>query len=345
MSEAPPFWFAKPGIAGWLLSPVGALFGAVSAQRMRRAPTYVSTLPTICVGNFVVGGAGKTPTVLALIKISKSMGLKPGVLSRGYGGSVQEAVVVDPQTHNAHDVGDEPLIAAKLAPTIVSSDRPSGAALLEQQRVDLIIMDDGFQNPSLHKDYSIAVTDSVRGLGNGFVMPAGPLRASLGAQIAKASAILLVGEGKNAASLVRRAAKMAKPILQSGVRVKKPRSWSKRRVCAFAGIADPKKFYASLEACGAEIVGTRNFHDHHPFSAEECRDLQQWAKDHDATLVTTQKDHIRLLRMGEAQDALAQAVEVLEIELVFENPKRIQMIIHDVMERAREARVGRGPKS
>ena len=339
MSEAPPFWFQKPGIASWALSPLGALYGAISRRRMRIDNPVVSEVPVLCVGNFIVGGAGKTPTAIAIAKIAREFGLRPGFLSRGYGGSIKTPTIVDIKVHNATDVGDEPLILGLYAVTVIAPNRPAGAALLQQQDVDIIIMDDGFQNPSLHLDYSLVVVDGVRGIGNGFCIPAGPLRVPLRSQLAAASALLLIGRSDGATDVVRQAARMAKPILSATLEVRNPQIFKNQRVFAFAGIADPTKFYKSLELAGAEIVQRRSFHDHHPYTQTECTELLSTAKSEKLTLVTTEKDSVRLLRMGSAQQELRSSAKVLHIELEFENPKMIEGILSDTTKRAFEYRL------
>lgn len=341
MSEAPPFWFKKAGLAAWLLSPLGAAYGRVTARRMQGAPSSFANIPVFCVGNFIVGGAGKTPTAVALAGIAKGIGMRPGFLSRGYGGSVGRPTLVDPQTHNARDVGDEPLILSLHGPTVVSTDRPAGARLLEQQDVDIIIMDDGFQSPALNKDYALAVVDAGRGLGNGFAMPAGPLRATLRPQLARASAILLIGKSEAGTQVVRKAAKMAKPILMGGIVVQKEQDWAGVDVMAFAGIADPTKFYRSLEALGANIVQRRSFHDHHPFSAAECDELMVQAERDGLQLVTTEKDWARLVRMGERQEALRAVSKPLRVSMQFENPRMAEVILRDCVKRFEETKLAR----
>ncbi|MEE9315270.1 MAG: tetraacyldisaccharide 4'-kinase [Rhizobiaceae bacterium] len=341
MSEAPPFWFQKPGIAAWALSPIGAIYGAITAKRMQKTDGVVTKTPVLCIGNFITGGAGKTPTAIAIAKIARELGLRPGFLSRGYGGSITKPTIVDIKAHNAKDVGDEPLILGLYAVTVISPNRPAGAALLEEQGIDIILMDDGFQNPSLHKDYSLAVVDASRGIGNGFCMPAGPMRAPLRPQLALASAILLIGKSEAGTRVVRKAAKMAKPILEAEIIARRADDWTGQRVLAYAGIADPSKFYASLEAVGAEVVERRNFHDHHPYSAEECHDLLTRAKSEKLTLVTTEKDSVRLIRMGEGQQELRTASKVLNVDLKFENPKMVEVIIRDTIKRAAEFRISK----
>lgn len=339
MSEAPPFWFQSPGLAAWALAPFGWAYGAVTAKRMGAKPSYTSSLPVMCVGNLLAGGAGKTPTSLAIAAIAKSMGHTPGFLSRGYGGSVTKPTLVEPGLHNARDVGDEPLLLAQTAPTVVAADRPAGARLLETLGVDLIIMDDGFQNPALHKDFSLIVVDARRGLGNGFVMPAGPMRASLRRQLPIASAVLIIGASDKTAMVVRQAARMAKPTLSAKLAVRNASVWKGRRVLAFAGIADPQKFFNTAVAMGVELVEKRSFPDHGFYSSDDCGQLIQLAERDNLTLLTTTKDAARLKGMGAAQDLLLKHAHIVQVELEFETPKMVEGLIAETIRKARQHRL------
>ena len=340
MSDVPPFWFQKPGLAAWLLAPFGALYGRAVGLRVGASPKFVASVPVICVGNFVVGGAGKTPTALALAKVAKKMGHKPGFLSRGYGGGATHATLVDPDTHNARDVGDEPLLLAAKAPTVVSIDRPSGAELLAEQDVDLIIMDDGFQNPHLKKDFTLVVVDAERGIGNGFCMPAGPLRANLSRQLSMTDALLIVGQSDVAANLVRRVAKMARPIIQANIRLLGASKFKNKKILAWCGIAAPQKFFGSLEKVGAKIMHRRAFDDHHPLGDDECNELLELAQAENLILASTAKDIARLQRMGDAQQKLLDATVPLNIELEFENVRMIEQIIARAIDHARSFKLG-----
>jgi tetraacyldisaccharide 4'-kinase len=290
----PAFWWREPGLASRLLSPFAALYGAVAARRMRRsgqrAPAKV-----ICIGNLTVGGAGKTPTAIAVARLLRDAGGNPAFLTRGYGGALAGPVVVTP-THTAADVGDEPLLLARVAPTVVARDRVAGAAAAAATGADTIVMDDGFQNPSLAKDLSVLVVDARRGIGNGKVIPAGPLRAPLAAQLARAHALLVVGEAGWSARTVTAAAP-AGSLLLTGRLVPDPAAIAAlrgARVLAFAGIADPDKFFATLRAAAIEVVATRPFADHHAFGASEANALIAAADQSGLTLVTTEKDMARM---------------------------------------------------
>ena len=334
MSDAPSWWYRKSGLVAWALSPFAAIYGRIGAMRMGAAPKAVSRLPVLCVGNFVAGGAGKTPTAIAIAKQVRAMGLRPGFLSRGYGSNAKSATLVDVKTHNARDVGDEPMMLALYATTVVSPDRTAGAALLQSCDVDFIIMDDGFQNPTLRKDMNLIVVDGGRGVGNGFPMPAGPLRATLREQMRLADRVLLIGSGSASGDVVRRAAKMAKPILQADIAVRQGERFDGRKVMAFCGLADTEKFFATLKALGADVVEEQAFGDHHAYSAGECRELMARSSELGLPLVTTHKDEVRLVRSGEAQAELRKAVDVLVIDLLFETERTVTALIEETRKRA-----------
>jgi len=325
MSEAPPFWFQKPGFAAYALSPFGKIYGHITAKRMMANHNYASKLPVLCIGNFLAGGAGKTPTAIAFAKTIRDMEMRPGFLSRGYGGSVSGPALVDANVHNSKDVGDEPLILCDYATTVVSADRAAGAKLLEQEGVDFIIMDDGFQNASLLKDYNLVVVDSRRGIGNGFCIPAGPIRADMRTQLAAASAILVVGKLEGGLNVIRKAAKMAKPVISAEIKSVQSDALQDLHVLAYSGIADPEKFHVSLEDAGAIVTAFRNFPDHHPYTAQECRELLEQARDEKLVPVTTAKDSARLRGIGREQESLRSVSKVLNIEIAFENPKLLNM--------------------
>jgi len=189
----PAFWWQPPGTVAALLAPIAKIYAAVAGSRLKKAGHSVG-IPVICIGNLTVGGSGKTPTALAVARLLIAAGKRPYFLTRGYGGELAGPVLVDTTVHRAYDVGDEPLLLAGVAPTVVAADRVAGAEAIRAAGADVIVMDDGFQNPSLAKDLSILVVDGRRGLGNGKVFPAGPLRAPLDAQLDRAQAILIIRE-------------------------------------------------------------------------------------------------------------------------------------------------------
>ncbi len=326
LDEAPPFWWKNPGWQSWLLAPVSYIYGKAAAQRMSSTSSHKVPVPVICVGNFVVGGAGKTPTVQLLSKHIRSLGIKPGVLTRGHGGAITAATVVRRDLHNSHDVGDEALLHAAHAVTVVSTDRTKGADLLVERGCDLILMDDGFQNPSLAKDFNLVVVDAKRGLGNGFSVPAGPLRVPLRQQLLHADAILVIGDGVRSDKVIRRCAKAGKPVFKAYAKPIGSGKLNGRPVVAFAGIADPTKFFDTVELAGAKIADRQSFGDHHPFTEEECTKLLRMAQKNKARLVTTAKDAARLRGMGDARERLLEEAEVLNMILVPEDPAMLKRI-------------------
>src|SRR3954470_13208838 len=296
----PAFWRAPTGWLSRLLTPVAAVYGEVAAARMMRPGISVG-VPVICVGNFHTGGAGKTPTTLTLIGMLRELGETPVVLSRGYGGRLRGPIKVDPARHAAADIGDEPLMMARTVPVVVARDRVSGAALARSLAASVILMDDGFQNPVLAKDASLIVIDGSRGLGNGRVFPAGPLRAALPPQLDRTDALIVVGDGIAAAPVAIALAARGAAVLTAHLRADEASvaALLGKRVLAFAGIGDPARFFRTLRAAGIEVVRERAFADHHPFSQTEIEALIDDAKRDGLTLVTTEKDLARLGTGGE----------------------------------------------
>jgi tetraacyldisaccharide 4'-kinase len=310
----PRFW-RDDGAPARLLTPLAAVYGAISGARMAR-PGARARVPVICVGNLTVGGAGKTPTAIAIAKLLLSEGARPFFLSRGYGGALAGPVRVTPQ-HRAADVGDEPLLLARVAPTVVARDRLQGAELAVTEGAGVIVMDDGFQNPSLAKDCSLVVLDGERGIGNGHVFPAGPLRAPLDVQVGHASALLVIGDpSKKAQDVIAWAQTRGLPILH-GKLAPDPDSiavLAGKKALAFAGIAHPEKFFDTLAASGIAAPVKRAFADHHPFTGADARDLLEQAKRDDLLLLTTEKDLARM--QGDAAcTELAAAARSLPVGL------------------------------
>lgn len=341
MAGTPPFWWKRPGWQAFCLSPAAALYGLISGYRMRHARGFAAPVPVLCIGNFTLGGAGKTPTALALAAAAAGIGLKPGFLSRGYGGALDSAVLVDPARHTAAQVGDEPLLLARAAPAAVSRTRVEGARLLAEAGVDLILMDDGFQSARLVIDYALIVADARRGAGNGFVFPAGPLRAPLAAQMPAASALLTVGEGEAGASLAARFAAAGKPVFSAALRPVPADDLKGAPVLAFAGIADPAKFGRTLAELGAIVAERRDFADHAPLTETEIAALLNDAETRGLQLVTTAKDAARLAgRPGAAAELLRRA-RVVEVEMAFTDPQAARVIIEAVMEAGQKRLAGR----
>jgi len=299
--EPPTWWYGGDRIplAAWALWPVSAAYGGIVERRFRAASPFRSELPVLCVGNFTMGGAGKTPVALKLASMLRETGCQPSFLTRGYGGSERGPHLIDVATDHADRVGDEPLLLARAAPTVVSRDRPAGAKLLETLGVDAIIMDDGFQNPSLEKDFSLVVVDAGAGVGCGRVFPLGPLRAPLAFQLRKADAVVILGaqDRTDVAALIKQKSQQFRstPLPVFNARIVpavtgEPRG---RPFLAFCGIGRPDKFFDTLREADIAVVKSRSFPDHHPYSAADARSLLADAKALDAGLITTEKDHAR----------------------------------------------------
>jgi tetraacyldisaccharide 4'-kinase len=332
----PGFWHGPSSWKSHLLRPLGAIYGVVAAKRLQREGLEAG-IPVLCVGNYHVGGAGKTPTVLALAKLLRDLGETPVVLSRGYGGKLHGPVRVDPARHAASDVGDEPLMMAGSLPVVVSRERADGVPLARSLSASVILMDDGFQNPSVVKDVSLIVIDSGRGLGNGRVIPAGPLRAPLRPQLARTDALVVVGSGAAAGAVAADIAARGKPVLRARLKPDDASvaSLGGKRALAFAGIGDPARFFGTLRGSGIEIVREQAFADHHPFSQSEIETLIAEAKRDALTLVTTEKDFARL-RTGGAVPDWARAIVPFAVTLEFEDAALLRKFVTERLFRARE---------
>ena len=291
--KAPDFWYLpehRPTYSALFLLPFSWLWATYTAHRVSKKAKIRASIPVICVGNVTVGGTGKTPTALAIAKILIDHGKQPVFLTRGYGGEVTGPVIVNESKHTASMVGDEPLLLARCAPTVVARNRVEGVSLIEHEmQASHIIMDDGFQNPTVKKDLSLLVVDGQAGFGNCKVIPAGPLREPVYEAVERADALVLVGGKSEHVRLpdgIRTfQAKIA--AAQSMLEAQQP-------VLAFAGIGRPEKFYATLRDLGVSLAGAVDFADHHPYSWEDEQRLISTAERLGAKLVTTEKDYVRL---------------------------------------------------
>lgn len=325
--SAPPWWYAKQSIWPTLLTPAALLWDAVTRARWALTKPYRSKVPVICIGNFTAGGAGKTPVAIAIAHILLSAGESPIFLSRGYGGTVKEAHLVYPSLDKAQTVGDEPLLLAQVAPTIVTADRAEGATLAERQGASVIIMDDGFQNPGLIKSLSFIVIDGELGLGNEHVIPAGPLRANLGSQLARADGFIQVGKGKAEERISSLAQEASLPILRAEIVPDREFAWLKNKpVVVFAGIGNPEKFFRLVENLGGKIAARFPFRDHHNYTRQDALKLLDTAARMDATLVTTQKDLVRIEGVGELQK-LKAAARALPVSIQFNDMGKMTQML------------------
>lgn len=324
--RAPAFWWHRRSVAALALWPLSLVFGHIAVRRMRR-PGVHPPMPVLCVGNFVVGGAGKTPTAIALARLAAETGLKPVFLTRGHGGRIREAVVVDPAQHRARDVGDEALLLARVAPTVKAEDRAAGLDLVASLGAGLCIMDDGFQNPTIVKTYSLVVVDGAVGVGNGLCLPAGPLRAPLALQIAMADAVLILGSGPAGDRLASRVARAGKSVLRATTVPSGERLADSRPLFAFAGIGRPEKFFDQLAADGYALAGQLGFADHHAFSEADAAAILEAAAIANAVPVTTDKDAARLTGLEGRRGELLESALVYRIETRFSSPETVRALI------------------
>ena len=340
VSEAPPFWWSKADWRAWALWPISSLYGTIARKRLLSAPREKFDVPVLCVGNLTVGGSGKTPIAIALAHQARAMGLKPGILSRGHGGTVPgEAHLVDSAHDAARHVGDEPLLLARAATVAVTADRAAGARALIAQDCDFLIMDDGFQSARIHMDYALIVVDARRGIGNGHVIPGGPMRARMVDQMRHADAVLKVGHGSAAELVVRQAAKAGRAFFEATVRATAPDGITGQRCLAFAGIGEPEKFFDTVRAVGGEVVVARSFGDHHFYSEFDAQELINTADAQGLQIVTTAKDAVRMDHAGGALSALRDRVKVIEIEAEFQVAGAPRAIIEHTLHAWRRRRI------
>ena len=321
--RAPRFWW-HGGPVSLALAPLGWAWAAGAALRQTSGHAYRSRVPVVCVGNVVAGGAGKTPVAVSLAR------RLPGAhfLSRGYGGSASGPLRVDPTRHDHALVGDEPLLLAEVAPCWVARDRGAGARAAARDGASCLVMDDGFQDPSIVKDLSLLVVDGSVGFGNGRCIPAGPLREPVAAALARVQAVAILGEDRTGVGQRVRPL----PVLRGRL---EPESESAAlagvRVVAFAGIGRPEKFFETLRGMGAELIRTFAFSDHHPYSAVEVGHLIAAAEGGAATLVTTTKDFVRLPAHQRGH------VAVLRVEVAWEDEAALDAVLAPVLARVAAA--------
>lgn len=311
--RAPGFW-RDDGAAARLLSPLGAVYGGVARRRLARTAPRAS-LPAIVVGGLTAGGDGKTPLAIALAQRLHAAGERPAILTRGYRRRADGpcSFAVDPDRHDADDVGDEALLLARIAPTIVGADRIAGAALARRLGASVVVLDDGFHSRRIAPDLTLVAIDSDYGAGNGRCMPAGPLRAPLDAQLAAADMLVVIGDGARGRDIAARA---NKPVVAANL-VPDPDAVEAirgMRVVAFAGVARPEKFFNLLEKCGAEAAARLSFDDHRRFTERDYATLSKLRQAHGARLVTTEKD---AARMGDRFATLG--AETLPVTLAFDD--------------------------
>lgn len=349
--QAPSFWY--PPVENWqdgrgprvslaarALAPAGWLYHMAGVTRRLVTRPFRPGIPVVCIGNLTVGGTGKTPVALTIARHLQTAGLKPAFLSRGYGGRLSGPIFVDPARHRAGDVGDEPLLLAATAPTAVASNRARGARLARDQGADLLIMDDGFQNPSLRKSLSLLVMDGETLLGNGQIVPAGPLRESARSGLRRADGVILMGApdrgtlGHRAieAQLGRILAGFTGPVFRARLAPDPERlqHLAGGRYVAFAGIGRPTKFFATARDLGLDIAAQRPFPDHHVYTEDDLASLDKDARRHGALLLTTEKDLMRLPPERRAR------VAALPVHVAFDQSAAFWQFFLNALEQTRE---------
>lgn len=327
--KEPKWWYSGSAQnRARLLQPLSYIYGRIAARRLKYAQPYTSTIPVICVGNFTAGGTGKTPLTLLLAEHLRDIGERPALMTRGYGGSIQGPHLVDPSRDNALRTGDEALLLARRAPTVLARNRAAGARFLEAfaDPPSVIVMDDGLQNPGIAKMLRLAVVDARRGMGNCQVIPSGPLRAPLADQLEVTDAIVVnAGPTQSEVDLAIPEALITRfrrlqftgPILCGGIVPRTDLDAIKDRpVLAFAGIGNPQRFFDTLRLHGVEVTEAVSFKDHHFFDAGDAERLLFRAQALGAQLVTTDKDHVRLLSYEDQRGELASKTIAFEISMI-----------------------------
>lgn len=313
--KTPEFWRTK-NLLSTLLTPIGAVYGLATYLRMKITKPGKADSPVICIGNLTAGGTGKTPVSISIAKLLQDNGKNPFFISRGYGGQLRDVIVN--AHHHAGDVGDEPLLLSRQAHVVVNPDRFEGALKACQKGADVIIMDDGFQNPKLYKDLSFIVVDGGYGFGNGRCIPAGPLRESIDSGLKRADAIIVVSPSL-AVSNLKKLTKL--PIFNAYIAPIEPEGTTNKDVVAFAGIGRPQKFYESLKGLGFNLVQTISFPDHHQYTEEELQQIIALAKSKKLAIFTTSKDFVKI------PQTLRKHFKVLEIDINWEDKNKLLKFI------------------
>ncbi len=329
MLKTPNFWFKKDSFLITILYPASKLYTFFSKLRYNSIKPVAIKTPLICVGNATVGGAGKTPTAIAIGKILQDLKLKPGFLTRGYGGETKGPFRVNALYHTAKQMGDEALILAKYGPTYVAKNKVKGGQKMDGMHLDALIMDDGYQNPGLEKDISFLVIDGQIGFGNDHVFPAGPLREPVEDAVQRASAVVVIGSASESVSKILNT--LSVPVFYSTVKSFFPKDIDKEtKFVAFSGIAFPSKFFNSLQDNGYNLTKKISFADHHLYTEKDISDLREKARSLGAKLITTEKDYVRLTKMQK------KYVSYVPIELYWENEKKVATFLNDKIKTCRE---------
>jgi tetraacyldisaccharide 4'-kinase len=317
--RAPKFWDQPSSWQAKVLAPLGHLYAAATAWRLAKGSHLKLDIPVVCIGNINAGGTGKTPTVIAVTERLRDLFHTPHIVSRGYGGTLEGPVRVDPAIHTADQVGDEPLLLAAFAEVWVSKDRALGGKAAQDAGATVVVLDDGHQNPALHKDLSIIVVDAKHGFGNGQCLPAGPLREPITEGLARADLLLSIGTPSTQETFANSQPQLQTPHLTAALEpLMTGMDWTDTRAFAFAGIGYPEKFFATLRKLGAEVVHTEPLDDHQKLSTNLLARFEADARAKGAQLVTTEKDAVRL------PSAFRTKVITLPVRLEFDDDSALQ---------------------
>lgn len=319
MMRAPKFWDRPSSWQALLLAPIGHLYAMGTSRRLAKGGSLRLGIPVVCIGNINAGGTGKTPTVIAVVERLRDLFHTPHIVSRGYGGTLDGPVRVDPAIHTADQVGDEPLLLAAFAEVWISKNRARGGQAAQDAGASVIVLDDGHQNPALHKDLSIVVVDAKHGFGNGRCLPAGPLREPVEKGLARADLLLSIGPKVAQNTFQNAQPDISVPHLRAILEpLKTGMDWANSRAFAFAGIGHPEKFFATLRALGVDVVHTEPLDDHQKLSNNLLARFETDARAKNAQMVTTEKDAVRL------PAAFRSKVITLPVRLEFEDEALLQ---------------------
>lgn len=316
MMRTPSFWQTR-NIMALTLLPASIVYQCITSLRNRFTKPVKISVPILCIGGLTAGGAGKTPVCLHIGELCKERGINAWFVSRGYKGKLQGPIQVKPSEHTAYDVGDEPLLLARVLPTVIAKDRVLGAQFAAKAGAELIIMDDGFQNPSIHKDISILVADGTLMFGNEYIIPAGPLREPVTSGLKRSDGIIIINSKLHSGIPT-----VGVPVLRAYTKPNdEAYALKDKKLLAFCGLAYPQKFFATLSVLGAELVEEKTFPDHYQYSDAEIDALALTAKAQDAMLVTTSKDAARMNARS------LSLVTVVHVTLDFEKPDALMALI------------------
>ena len=324
MLKAPKFWYQKKDTyLSNSFYPLSLLFRFGTKIRNLVSTKQNTKLPIICVGNIVVGGAGKTPVALKIGKLLIKAGYNPHFISRGYSGTIKSSTLVQ-SWHSAKSVGDESILLSEIAPTWIGGDRINSANLAHQNGSDCLILDDGFQNPNIQKDFSIIVINATQEFGNKRVMPSGPLRESIKRGLSRTHLVIVIG---NTSEKIKKTIPVNIPIIEAKFQINKENKIFKgQNITAFAGIAYPEKFFQSLEEQGAKIVKKLSYPDHYIYNENDLLSLAEIANKTKSILVSTKKDYIRIPK------SYRSLINTLEGEIIFNDEDSLVKMLSKVIE-------------